>query len=468
MAEQIKYVSAAKLGYYDEKIKGYIADADEEVRAGLQTNIDAEATRAKAAESTNALAAENAQKAADAAQGDVDALEILVGTLPEGTTASNVVEYVNVKTAGIATDAALEELQNQLNGVQGEVGTIKGDYLKGADKTELAGLINAEKERAMGVEGGLEDRIETMEAFWEAAQADGTDADVIDTLKEIQEYIATDESGASAMAASIKQNSDDIDALEGKMGVVETKLGTVAEGAQVNVIETVKVNGEALTVADKAVDIIVPTGALADKDKVAEGDLETALATKINGKADQTALDAVVDDIEALQGVDTGFNTRLEAVEAQLGDGENSVSTLIADAKQEAIDAAAGDATTKANKALDDAKAYADAEDAKIELRVDALEAKAHEHANKALLDTYTQTEANLADAVAKKHEHSNLSVLEGITSAKVTAWDGAEQAAKTYADGLNTAMDARMDAVEEWQANMVECDAADIDALFA
>ena len=47
-----------------------------------------------------------------------------------------------------------------------------------------------------------------------------------------------------------------------------------------------------------------------------------------------------------------------------------------------------------------------------------------HTHANKELLDTYTQTEADLANAVAKVHEHGNKSVLDGITSAKVEAWD--------------------------------------------
>ena len=56
--------------------------------------------------------------------------------------------------------------------------------------------------------------------------------------------------------------------------------------------------------------------------------------------------------------------------------------------------------------------------------RVTTLEGKAHTHSNKALLDTYTQTEADLADAVAKKHKHSNKTVLDGITSEKVTAWD--------------------------------------------
>lgn len=58
----------------------------------------------------------------------------------------------------------------------------------------------------------------------------------------------------------------------------------------------------------------------------------------------------------------------------------------------------------------------------------DALKAKvgtAHSHANKALLDTYTQTEADLADAVTKKHSHANKTVLDGITAEKVSAWDG-------------------------------------------
>lgn len=40
---------------------------------------------------------------------------------------------------------------------------------------------------------------------------------------------------------------------------LKTKVDGIAEGAQVNVIEKVKVNGEELTVSDKAVDITVPT-----------------------------------------------------------------------------------------------------------------------------------------------------------------------------------------------------------------
>ena len=55
-------------------------------------------------------------------------------------------------------------------------------------------------------------------------------------------------------------------------------------GAQANVIESVKVNGEALEIKEKAVDITIPTGALADKDEVAKADLAEALATEIDSK----------------------------------------------------------------------------------------------------------------------------------------------------------------------------------------
>lgn len=51
-----------------------------------------------------------------ATQQELDDLETLVGTLPEGTSATSVVDYINIKTAGVSTDAALEELQNQLDG----------------------------------------------------------------------------------------------------------------------------------------------------------------------------------------------------------------------------------------------------------------------------------------------------------------------------------------------------------------
>ena len=48
--------------------------------------------------------------------------------------------------------------------------------------------------------------------------------------------------------------------------------------------------------------------------------------------------------------------------------------------------------------------------------KITTLEGKAHEHANKALLDTYTQTEENLADAVAKLRGISEAQLYRGKT----------------------------------------------------
>lgn len=64
------------------------------------------------------------------------------------------------------------------------------------------------------------------------------------------------------------------------------KLTGIEAGAQVNVIESVSVNGVALEVTAKGVNVVVPTGTLASKDKVAEGDLSDELKAKVNAAAE--------------------------------------------------------------------------------------------------------------------------------------------------------------------------------------
>lgn len=69
---------------------------------------------------------------------------------------------------------------------------------------------------------------------------------------------------------------------------LKTKLDTVEENAQVNIIEGVQVNGVDLEVSEdgKKVNVIVPTGALAELDEVGTEQLSEALAAVIAGKAD--------------------------------------------------------------------------------------------------------------------------------------------------------------------------------------
>lgn len=119
---------------------------------------------------------------------------------------------------------------------------VEGDTKSGVLVTEIArveGLVNTEAGRAQGAESALAGRLDTVEAFWKEALRDGDEKNVIDTLKEIQEYIESDESGAAAMAGSIKANEDAIAAIykaaEGETpasGVLVTLEGKVDQNTE--------------------------------------------------------------------------------------------------------------------------------------------------------------------------------------------------------------------------------------------
>lgn len=417
----------------DASTEGSVAKAVADAKALIDTDVDA--VEKKADDNATAIAAINhaengilAQAKAHAeaedakVQGEVDDLKTYVGTIPEGATASDIVGYVQEKTTGIATEGAMTELGNRVTQAEKDIDAIEADYLKAADKTELAGdiadvqtAVDTEKSRAEGIEAGLRTDINTVmgdylkKADKEELQGNidtvagaverltnGVSAEEIDGVNDLIQYVKDHGTEVTGMQDGISKNAEDIAA------EVERAKGEEAKNA--------KAASDALTVAQNA----------------------------------QVAADA---EAERAAGVEGGLDTRLKAVEAAVGES-GSVADDIATAKQEAIDAAAVDATSKAGQALTDAKAHTDAEVAKDRTRLDALEAIDHEHANKALLDTYTQTEENLADAVAKKHEHANAAELAKIADGDVAKWNAAEGNAKTYADGLNTAMGTRVDGV--------------------
>lgn len=75
----------------------------EETTTAISTAVTAEETRATAAEATLTTEVEAADAKAAGAQADVDALETLVGTLPDGATATTVVGYVDEKAGADVT-----------------------------------------------------------------------------------------------------------------------------------------------------------------------------------------------------------------------------------------------------------------------------------------------------------------------------------------------------------------------------
>ena len=438
------------------------ADVDGSVAkavAGVQAKVDEEVSRAKAAEEANAAAAKQAQD-------EVDALELVVKNIQENAyddteirgmitdLTNNKADKTQVATdiaaaVKVETDARVEAVKGVQDAVDGLAGTHATDKknledaiaLK-ADQTALdevaevaeaavkqsdydvkvkalededariAGLVSAEETRAKGVEEGLQTQINTI---MNNPDAEGA----INSINEFTQYVKDHGTIADGFRTDIDKNKDDIAAEVERAGKAEDALS-----GRLDTLEAI--DHEAYVGADTA--------------------LKTELTTEIGKKVDQSAYDAKV---EALEGADSALSGRLDDVEAALGTGEGSVADQIADAKAEAIETAAEDAANKDVVVLSEAQGYTNTEVAKDRARLDALEAIDHEHANKALLDTYTQTEANLADAVAKKHEHANAAELAKVADGDVAKWNAAEGNAKAYADAEVAKDRARLDAVE-------------------
>lgn len=417
-----KYLSLDKLTKYDGKIKEYLATADAKVLADAKAYSDSKDDQFEAAGSVATAKTElegkiaTAQAAADAAASKAAAnetaiaeLDEYVGELPEGTAAANVVAYVQEVTSGIATEGAMTDLANRVTAVEGEVDVIQGDYLKAADKNALQANIDAEAAARGEADTALDNRVKAIEddylkaadktelagdiaenasaiaAVKEDVDAFFADADMTesakDTLKELQEYIASDESGAAAMAASIKQNSDAIDAVEDRMTTAEGKITALetADGVQDSKIATLEAKfgegegsvaemiADAVAVETEARETAV-SGVQADADKnaddiaalagrvtTAEGEidnLETAVAAKAS-QADLTALTTRVGsaegEIDDLQSDMTQAKSDIDAVEAKAAANETAIGTLqtavAAKAEQTALEAEIARAT---------------------------------------------------------------------------------------------------------------------------
>lgn len=439
----------------DAETEGSVAKAV----AGVQANVDAEAARAKAAEEANAAAAKKAQD-------EVDALELVVQNIQENAyddteirglitdLTNNKADKTQVATdiaaaVKVETDARVEAVKGVQDAVDGLSGThatdkkaledaiaLKADQtaldavsavanaaVKQADydvkvkaledeDVRIAGLVSAEETRAKGVEQGLQTQINTI---MNNPDAEGA----INSINEFTQYVKDHGTIAEGFRTDIDKNKDDIAAMDTAYKAADNALS-----GRLDTLEAI--DHEAYVGAD------------------------TALENKLNGeiakKVDKTAYD---EKVAALEGADSALSGRLDAVETALGTGEGSVADQIADAKAEAIETAAEDAANKDVVVLSEAQGYTNTEVAKDRARLDALEAIDHEHANKELLDTYTQTEANLADAVAKKHEHANAAELAKVADGDVAKWNAAEGNSKSYTDAEVAKDRARLDAVE-------------------
>lgn len=132
--------------------------------------------------------------------------------------------------------------------------------------------------------------------------------------------------------------------------------------------------------------------------------------------------------------------------------GNYDAKGAAATAEQNAKDYADGladdyDAAGSAAAAEAAAKAYADGLAGNYDAKGAA--ATAEQNAKSYAGELNTAMDTRMQEVEGKKHEHANKTVLDGITATQVTAWDAAEQNAKDYADGLAGNYDASGSAAQ-------------------
>ena len=316
----------------------------------------------------------------------IDALETLVGSEAVATQISNAVSSAKTELKGNADtdtdasativgakkyadklDAAMDSRVGALETAIGEGGSV-GEQIKGA-----IGTLDATVETAAIPKGqdGIHVKVTEVDGKLTAVEAEVEVSNEINTAK----------------------------------SELEAKIGAVTEGK--TLAGMIADNAAAIEAHKAAVDSKVTTLIGSDTNKSVRTIANEELAAQLlSGKADA--------DFKTLQELATwlenhpedasAMNAAIEALQTKVGD--SSVQSQITAAINDLKDG--------------DIKSATD--------RIATLEAATHTHDNKALLDTYTQTEANLADAVAKKHSHANKTELDKFESGDKAKLDTAVQ----------------------------------------
>lgn len=383
----------------------------------IQINLDTGATSVEVVGDGNAVTA---------ASYDPETRKL---TLTKGTT------YTTASDVNDAIDAAIGDLGN--NDLSVPYSTVK-EYVDDKVADVVAGSID-------GL-GALASKDVVSEAELDSAlstkingKADSSQvATDIASAKDSVIGTASDPSSANTVNGAKKYADEKVATVQGSIDTLASQIGTVEEGSTiVGMIEEATYDDTALagrvTAAENEIDTLVGD----DSGKSVRTIANEELAAQLIPEDAQDALDTLAEIAAWIQSHPddaAAMNAEIDAIQTQLiGIGAESGAV----------------------------KAYVDGAIAALNI---GDYAKASELAALA---------ARVLTLEGSTHTHSNKNVLDGITSEKVTAWDSAEQNAKTYADGLasnydaagsanqaltdakayadekDTAMDARVDALE-------------------
>ena len=353
----------------------------------IAEEVGKEAARAKAAEEAAAAAAKKAQD-------EVDALETYVGVIPADYTETNIVAFIQKRAQEIlaaaqggssetaasvkaALDAYIASNDAEVDGIGADVATIIGDYLKKADKDELAANIKTNADEIARVDAAFKLAVENNE-------------EGIDSIKELATWVNTHGTEAAGYAAAISA----LEALVGDTAVATQIANAIAAENLAQYAKTADIEGTLQKIDTQGT---VTEAINAAINALAIGDYAKA--------ADLTALAARVTALET-----AGYQTGAQVTA--------SIEAAIAALKAENL----WDAKGAAAAAEAAAKAYADGlagnYDAKGAAAAAESAAKAHSDANLATAKSYSDT--NLA--TAKSYTDEAYNAIQSLTTAEIEA----------------------------------------------
>lgn len=406
MAEK-KYIDLAGLTHYDEKIKAVIDSKDaaalksaKDYADGLAVNYDAAGT---AETKVNELA--NSQ-----VKTNTEAIATLNGGAnTEGSVAKAVADakagletkISAVDAKAVAAQTAADNAKSAADAVDAKVGavpegsTVMTEIQKVKDAayndTELRGLIKTNADNITALTGradAVEGKVSTLVGE-DAGKSARTIANEELTKQLIPEGAKESLDTLQEIAAWIQNHPDDASAMNAAIAALKTKVGDIPEGAT-------------------ATTVVAYIKELVDAEKV------------------------------RATGVESGLDTRVNAVEAKLGDGEGSVSKQI-----EAAVKVESDARIAADSALDGkittAKAAADKAQGDVDALKDVVATKAAASDVTALTTRVTAAENDIDDLQAAIAPDGKVTV--AIADAKKAGTDAQATANKNKSDitALNT-----------------------------
>ena len=467
-------------------------DATAYATAQQATDLDTAVKAAQAKAEEGVVAAGVADGKAVKAQEDVDALSDKVGdttTLAEGETVigeiGEIKETLSTLTGGDGGSIA-DSITAKINELDVEDAEVAGQFVVAVPETD--GKVSVERrvlkaedipELAQSKVTGL---VDDLKAVNDAIDAVETSIGTVPEGKDVVTMIADAKSEAITAATyddtkvkeDIKKNADAITLLNNNaetQGSVDYKIAQAVAAIMENPDETMNsinelvtwVNGHAEDALKLSNQVETNKGDIADLKELV-GD--TAVATQI-ANAIAEALKVEGADKYALASDLTAAIARItvnEAAIAKLGTLANKSVVEKSDLAED-VQASLGKADSALQaadiadieSAIDGLGALAtkdevteDVVGADLMAKINASAEGNHSHSNKAELDKIAEGDkAKWDEAYAKMHEHANKAELDLIESGDKAKWDASEQNAKDYADGLNEAMDERVQAVE-------------------